>query len=53
MQVRGARALLTCLALVVTRLRLDAAIEYLPLAKENTLLNWDAERYRQQMTAKR
>jgi hypothetical protein len=39
------------LALVVTRLPLDAAIEYLPLAKE--LLNWDAERYRQQMTAKR
>ena len=49
----GAHALLTCLALVVTRLPLDAAIEYLPPDKEQALLNWDAERYRQQMTANR
>jgi rhamnose utilization protein RhaD (predicted bifunctional aldolase and dehydrogenase) len=49
----GAHALLTCLALVVTRLPLDAVIEYLPRDKEQALLDWDAERYRQQMTADR
>jgi rhamnose utilization protein RhaD (predicted bifunctional aldolase and dehydrogenase) len=49
----GAHALLTCLALVVIRLPLDAAIEYLPPDKEQALLNWDAERYRQQMTVNR
>jgi rhamnose utilization protein RhaD (predicted bifunctional aldolase and dehydrogenase) len=49
----AAQALLTCLALVITRLPLDAAVEYLPPAKEQALLSWDAEQYRQQMTAKR
>jgi rhamnose utilization protein RhaD (predicted bifunctional aldolase and dehydrogenase) len=49
----GARALLTCLAHVVTRLPLDAVIEYLPRDQEQALLDWDAERYRQQMTANR
>jgi rhamnose utilization protein RhaD (predicted bifunctional aldolase and dehydrogenase) len=49
----GAQALLTCLAHVVTRLPLDAVVEYLPPAKEQALLNWDAEQYRQQMTARR
>ncbi|HLZ06144.1 MAG TPA: class II aldolase/adducin family protein [Bradyrhizobium sp.] len=49
----AAQALLTCLALVVTRLPFDAAVEYLPPAKEQALLNWDAEHYRQQMTARR
>ncbi|MBR0694065.1 class II aldolase/adducin family protein [Bradyrhizobium lablabi] len=49
----AAQALLTCLALVVTRLPLDAAVEYLSPAKEQALLDWDAEHYRQQMMAKR
>lgn len=49
----GAHALLTCLRLVVTRLPLDAAIEYLPAEMERLLLNWDAEHYRKQMTAGR
>ena len=49
----GAQALLTCLALVVTRLPLDTTVEYLPPEKEQALLNWDAEHYRQQMTARR
>lgn len=49
----AAQALLTCLALVVARLPVDAAVEYLPPAKEQALLNWDAEHYRQQMTARR
>jgi hypothetical protein len=49
----GAHALLTCLALVVTRLPPDAVIEYLPRDNERALLDWDAERYRQQMTANR
>jgi rhamnose utilization protein RhaD (predicted bifunctional aldolase and dehydrogenase) len=49
----AAQALLTCLALVVARLPLDADVEYLPPAKEQALLNWDAEHYRQQMTARR
>ncbi len=49
----AAQALLTCLALVVTRLPFDAIVEYLPPHNEQALLNWDAERYRQQMTANR
>jgi rhamnose utilization protein RhaD (predicted bifunctional aldolase and dehydrogenase) len=49
----AAEALLTCLALVVTRLPLDAVVEYLPPDKEQTLLNWEAEHYRQKMTAGR
>jgi rhamnose utilization protein RhaD (predicted bifunctional aldolase and dehydrogenase) len=49
----AAQALLTCLALVITRLPLDAEVEYLSPANEQALLNWDAEQYRQQMTARR
>jgi len=49
----AAHALLTCLALVITRLPLDAAVEYLSPDTEQALLNWDAEQYRQQMTARR
>jgi rhamnose utilization protein RhaD (predicted bifunctional aldolase and dehydrogenase) len=49
----AAHALLTCLALVITRLPLDAAVKYLPPDKEQALLSWDAEQYRQQMTARR
>jgi rhamnose utilization protein RhaD (predicted bifunctional aldolase and dehydrogenase) len=49
----GAEAMLVCLALVVTRLPSDASIHYLPQDEEQALLNWDAERYRRQMTANR
>jgi rhamnose utilization protein RhaD (predicted bifunctional aldolase and dehydrogenase) len=49
---RGARAMLTCLALVTSRLPLCAEITYLSAANEQALLNWDAERYRRQLTAK-
>lgn len=49
----SAEALLTCLALVVTRLPLNAVVEYLPSDRELALLNWDAEHYRQKMTAGR
>ncbi len=49
----GAEAMLTCLALVVSRLPLNAAIRYLSSHDEQALLNWDAERYRQQMTSDR
>jgi len=49
----GAEAMLTCLALVVSRLPLNAAIRYLSSHDEQALLNWDAERYRQQMTSNR
>jgi rhamnose utilization protein RhaD (predicted bifunctional aldolase and dehydrogenase) len=45
----GAEALLVCLGLVVARLPLDATVRYLPAAEEHALLNWDAERYRQQL----
>ena len=49
----GAEAMLTCLALVASRLPLNAAIRYLSSHDEQALLNWDAERYRQQMTSDR
>jgi rhamnose utilization protein RhaD (predicted bifunctional aldolase and dehydrogenase) len=49
----GAEAMLTCLALVVARLPLNAVVKYLSSAHEQALLNWDAERYRQQMTSNR
>jgi hypothetical protein len=45
--------MLSCLALVTSRLPLDARISYLSVANEQALLSWDAERYRQQMTADR
>ncbi|UFZ04814.1 class II aldolase/adducin family protein [Bradyrhizobium ontarionense] len=49
----GAEAMLSCLALVTSRLPLSANISYLSAAHEQALLNWDAERYRQQLTASR
>ena len=49
----GAEAMLTCLALVTCRLPLNAQINYLAAENEHALLNWDAERYRQQLTADR
>ena len=49
----GAEAMLSCLALVVSRLPLDAPIRYLSPEHEQALLNWDAERYRRQMTSDR
>ncbi|WP_316193096.1 class II aldolase/adducin family protein [Bradyrhizobium sp. SZCCHNRI1029] len=49
----GAEAMLSCLALVTSRLPLSADIGYLSSQHEQLLLNWDAERYRQQLTASR
>lgn len=49
----GAEALLTCLALVTSRLPLSAEIGYLSVENEQALLNWDAEHYRRQLTAHR
>jgi rhamnose utilization protein RhaD (predicted bifunctional aldolase and dehydrogenase) len=49
----GAEAMLTCLALVTCRLPLAARVTYLTAENEHALLNWDAERYRQQLTADR
>jgi rhamnose utilization protein RhaD (predicted bifunctional aldolase and dehydrogenase) len=49
----GAEAMLSCLALVTSRLPLSADIIYLSSQHEQMLLNWDAERYRQQLTAGR
>jgi rhamnose utilization protein RhaD (predicted bifunctional aldolase and dehydrogenase) len=49
----AAHAMLSCLVLVASRLPLRAQVKYLPAQAEQALLNWDAERYRQQMTAAR
>lgn len=49
----GAEAMLSCLALVIGRLPLTARIHYLTAENEHALLNWDAERYRRQLTANR
>ncbi|MFB6420677.1 MULTISPECIES: class II aldolase/adducin family protein [Bradyrhizobium] len=49
----GAEAMLSCLALVTCRLPLTAQIRYLTQNNESALVNWDAERYRQQLTATR
>jgi rhamnose utilization protein RhaD (predicted bifunctional aldolase and dehydrogenase) len=49
----GAEAMLSCLALVTGRIPLAADIVYLSQASEQALLNWDAEHYRQQLTANR
>ncbi|NPU68260.1 class II aldolase [Bradyrhizobium sp. 83012] len=49
----GAEAMLSCLALVTSRLPLSADVRYLSSQHEQMLLNWDAERYRQQLTAAR
>ncbi|WP_050626677.1 class II aldolase/adducin family protein [Bradyrhizobium viridifuturi] len=49
----GAEAMLSCLALVTSRLPLTARVNYLTSENEHALLNWDAERYRRQLTADR
>ena len=49
----GAEAMLSCLALVTSRLSRNATIKYLSSRDEQALLNWDAEHYRQQMTENR
>jgi rhamnose utilization protein RhaD (predicted bifunctional aldolase and dehydrogenase) len=49
----GAEAMLSCLALVTCRLPPSAQITYLSSEHEQALLNWDAERYRWQLTANR
>ncbi|QIG91146.1 MULTISPECIES: class II aldolase/adducin family protein [unclassified Bradyrhizobium] len=49
----GAEAMLSCLALVTCRVPLTARVNYLAAESEHALLNWDAERYRQQLTADR
>jgi rhamnose utilization protein RhaD (predicted bifunctional aldolase and dehydrogenase) len=45
----GAEAMLICLGLVVARIPEGAKVRTLPAHEEQALLNWDAERYRQQM----
>jgi len=45
----GAEAMLVCLGLVVARIPEAAQVRYLPSHEEQALLNWDAERYRQQL----
>jgi rhamnose utilization protein RhaD (predicted bifunctional aldolase and dehydrogenase) len=47
----GVEPMLVCLGLVVTRLPTAARIRTLPQDEEQALLNWDAERYRQQLMA--
>ncbi|HVY98108.1 MAG TPA: class II aldolase/adducin family protein [Dongiaceae bacterium] len=47
----GAEPMLICLGLVATRLPAAAPVRYLPAAEEQALLDWDAERYRQQLMA--
>jgi rhamnose utilization protein RhaD (predicted bifunctional aldolase and dehydrogenase) len=49
----GVEAMLSCLALVTCRLPLAAQVRYLTRENEHALLDWDAERYRQQLTANR
>lgn len=49
----GAEAMLSCLALVTCRLPSTAQVRYLTRENEHALVNWDAERYRQQLTANR
>lgn len=49
----GAEAMLTCLGLVTCRLPLTAEVHYLTEENERALLNWDAERYRKQLTSDR
>jgi rhamnose utilization protein RhaD (predicted bifunctional aldolase and dehydrogenase) len=49
----GAEAMLSCLALVTSRLPLTAMVRYLTAENEHALLNWDAERYRRQLTTNR
>ena len=45
----GAEAMLVCLGLVVARIPEAAQLRTLPAHEEQALLNWDAERYRQQL----
>jgi rhamnose utilization protein RhaD (predicted bifunctional aldolase and dehydrogenase) len=45
----GAEAMLICLGLVVARIPEAAPVRTLPAHEEQALLNWDAERYRQQL----
>lgn len=49
----AAEAMLQCLGLVINRLPLTASIRYLPREEEIALLDWDAERYRKQLTIDR
>lgn len=49
----AAEAMLQCLGLVINRVPLSAPIRYMPRDEELALLNWDAERYRKQLTAAR
>ncbi|HWA44168.1 MAG TPA: class II aldolase/adducin family protein [Hypericibacter adhaerens] len=46
----AAELMLQCLALVAERLSADAGVSYLPPEEEQALLDWDAERYRKQLS---
>lgn len=48
-----AEPMLSCLALVTRRLPLAARVRYLSDENQHALVNWDAERYRQQLTSNR
>jgi rhamnose utilization protein RhaD (predicted bifunctional aldolase and dehydrogenase) len=45
----GAEAMARCLADVATRIDPAARVNYLSLEQNAELLNWDAEKYRQQL----
>jgi rhamnose utilization protein RhaD (predicted bifunctional aldolase and dehydrogenase) len=46
---RGAEAMAVCLADVTSRIEPSAPIRYLSLAENAELLNWDAEKFRQEL----
>jgi rhamnose utilization protein RhaD (predicted bifunctional aldolase and dehydrogenase) len=46
---KGAEAMATCLANVTSRIEPGAPIRYLSLEENAALLNWDAEKYRQDL----
>jgi rhamnose utilization protein RhaD (predicted bifunctional aldolase and dehydrogenase) len=46
---RGAEAMAVCLADVISRIEPGAPLRYLSLAENAELLNWDAEKYRQEL----
>ena len=50
---RGAEAMAACLAEVTGRINLFAHVCYLSLAENAELLNWDAEKYRQELNRRK
>ncbi len=50
---KGAEELIQCLADVLVRIPAGAALSYLTDEQDDELLNWDAEKYRQNLAARR